>query len=152
MPGTHRIEVEGAFQTGTDELGVYAWIRVDPSVFSQIAVLKTAYWFSERFYLYLARTTDGALLVELRHKISPSTSNELTSACREFCNSVIDHEVRQQVLYETSAVRDSLIRKAFFDVQSPDAALKAQGNEAHVPQNHQSYRDDPRGIGLLPHP
>jgi His-Xaa-Ser system protein HxsD len=152
VPDTHRIEVEGALQTGTDELGVYAWIRVDPSVFSQIAVLKAAYWLSERFYLYLARTTDGALLVELRHKTSSGTSEELTSACREFCNSVLDQEVRQHVLHETSAVRDALIRKAFFDVQSPEAALKAQANEGYVPQEHQSFRDDPLGIGLPPQP
>jgi len=151
VPDTQRPEIEGALECGTDELGVYAWIRVDPSVFSQIAVLKTAYWFSERFYLYLARTADGHLLVELRHKTSGALE-ELASACREFCNSILDQEVRQHVLHETSAVRDALIRKAFFDVQSPEAALKAQANEGYVPQERQSFRDDPLGIGLPPQP
>ena len=146
MSDAQRTESDGALQCGADELGVYAWISVDPSVFSQIAVLKTAYWFSERFYLYLTRTADGRLRVELRHKTS-GTTDELESACREFCNSLLDQEVRQHVLHETSAVRDSLIRKAFFDVRNPEAALKARANEGYVPREDQSYRDDPLGIG-----
>ena len=146
MPDTPNSERGAALQFGTDELGVYARVCIDPSVFSQVSVLKTAYWFSDRFYLYLARTTDERLLVEFRQK-NLGTPEDLTSACREFCTSLVDHAVRQHVLTETSAVRDALIRKAFFDVQSPDASLKAQANERFVPRENQSYRDDPLSIG-----
>lgn len=139
-------ESDSALQCGTDELGVYAWICVDPSIFPQIAVLKTAYWFTERFYLYLSRSSDARLRVEIRHKTS-GTTDELASACREFCNSLLDQVVRLRVLQETSTVRDSLIRKAFFDVQDPAAAVAAQANESYVPREHQSYHDDPLRIG-----
>ena len=138
-------ESDHTLQSGIDELGVYAWVCVDPFVFPQVAVLKTAYWFTDRFYLYLSRTADGRLRIELRQKTAGDTE-ELVSACREFCNSLLDQTVRQQVLHETATVREALIRKAFFDVQNPEAAVAAQANEAHVPQKHQSYQDDPLGI------
>ncbi len=149
MDGPEGRRADTALQSGTDELGVYAWVSVDPSLFSQTVVFKTAYWFSERFYLYLSKAPDGRLLVELRHKTT-GTAEELTVACREFCNSLLDHAVRQQVLQETSATRDALIRKAFFDVRSPDAARQVQANEGSVPREGQSYREDPLGIGMRP--
>jgi His-Xaa-Ser system protein HxsD len=150
VPDTPNGESGVALQFGTDDLGVYARVCIDPSVFSQVSVLKTAYWFSDRFYLYLTRTTDGRFLVEFRQK-NVDTTEDLTAACREFCTGLIDYAVRQHVLTETSAVRDALIRKAFFDVQNADADRMAQANESFVPKEGQSYRDDPLKIGQRRH-
>jgi len=138
-------EHDGGLQYGTDSLGVYAWLCVDPVVFPQIAILKTAYWCTDRYYAYLARTADGKIRVELRHKTA-GTADELTTACREFCNHLLDQTVRHAVLQETAAVRDALVRKAFFDVQDPTAAEAAQANECYVPRPQDSYQADPLGI------
>jgi His-Xaa-Ser system protein HxsD len=142
--GTH-----DALRWATDELGVYACVSVDPAVYTKVAILKTAYWFTDKFYVYLSNGADGRILVELRSKVT-GTKEELLSACREFCNSVLDHSVRQHVIRETSGVRDSLVRKAFFEARSPEAAVKANGNEAFVPREGQGYRDDPLGLGQPP--
>ncbi len=138
-------ESEKGLGWGTDGLGVYAHVRVDPAIYNELAVLKTAYWFTDRFYVYLSKQADSTILIELRPKTTGS-EQDLVSACREFCNSLLDHSVRQQVIRETSAVRDSLIRKAFFEGSNPEAALKARGNESYVPGDGQTYRDDPLAI------
>ncbi|NTU72796.1 hypothetical protein HGB07_01315 [Candidatus Roizmanbacteria bacterium] len=81
--------------------------------------MKTAYWFTNEYFLYLCRGTNGIetnLFVEFRLK-EPAENEliRLENACREFSNRLIDQVVRQSVLTETSAFRDTLVKKAFFE-------------------------------------
>ncbi len=106
-------------QTGKDDLGVYVRIGIDPDFFSKAAILKTAYWFTDYFYLFIGKhRSSGLLEVEFRLKEGDSIDN-LKSACGDFLNRLLDQEVRQQVIFETKEVRDTLIKKAFFEVKSP---------------------------------
>lgn len=102
-----------------DDLGEYATISVDTRVFSEASILKTAYWLTDDYYIYLSRPhKDPAVLIlaELRQKESSENSrDDLEAACRKFCNNLIDQEVRQIVQLETSTLRDSLVKKAFFE-------------------------------------
>lgn len=107
-----------AFESGTDELGVYARVRVDPKVYSEYAILKTAYWFTDQYYLFISKSLDGDFSVEFRNKTGDSL-DALKAACGEFWNGVLDQEVRQKVLQETASVRDTLVKKAFFEAKSP---------------------------------
>lgn len=135
-----------AFKSGSDELGVFARVSVDPKVFSETAILKTAYWFTDQHYLFLAKNADtGFIDVEFRLKQGDSL-DKLKAACGEFWNNVLDQEVRQKVLGETSAVRDTLIKKAFFEAGAalPNGTVS---NESSLPQPGQTYHDDPLGAG-----
>lgn len=134
------------FSTGTDDLGTYVRISVDPKVYGETAVLKTAYWFTDQYYLFLANNRDTGLLdVELRLKHGDDIE-KLKAACGEFWNNLLDQAVRQRVLEETSAVRDTLLKKAFFEAKAPLPG-SATSNETHIPQPGQSYRDDPVKAG-----
>lgn len=135
-----------AFRCGSDELGVFAQTSVDPSVFSETAILKTAYWFTDEFFLFLAKNLGTGLLeVEFRLKEGDDTER-LKAACGAFSNHLLDQEVRQKVLSETAAVRDALIKKAFFDarIEAPSSTVC---NEANRPVAGQSYLDDPVQAG-----
>lgn len=98
----------------TDSLGEYAQVLIDRQLYGDAAIFKAAYWFTDRFYVYLQSASDDRLILELRSKSLPQ-SHDLRAACAEFCNSLIDFRVRGIVLNETSAVRDALITKAFME-------------------------------------
>jgi His-Xaa-Ser system protein HxsD len=99
---------------GTDTLGEYAQVLIDRDLYGDTAIFKTAYWFTDRFYIFLDSTPDKRLSVELRPKVaSPPTS--LQAACAEFCNSLVDFRVRGMILNETQAVREALVTKAFME-------------------------------------
>jgi His-Xaa-Ser system protein HxsD len=99
---------------GTDTLGEYAHVLIDRAIYGDTAIFKTAYWFTDRFYVFLDNTPDNRLAVELRPKVS-SPSTDLQTACAEFCNSLVDFRVRTMVLNETKGVREALVTKAFME-------------------------------------
>jgi His-Xaa-Ser system protein HxsD len=135
-----------AFHSGTDELGVYARVSIDPNIFSDTAIFKTAYWFTDQYYLFLSKQIDTGLLdVEFRLKDGTSIDN-LKIACGEFCNNLLDQEIRQKVLKETMVVRDTLVKKAFFEAKAPLPA-KIISDESHLPSSMQSYQEDPVRAG-----
>ena len=108
-----------AFSSGADELGIFARISVDPNVFSEVSILKTAYWFTDHQYLFIAKNLEtGMFDVEFRPKEGESL-DKLKHACGDFWNGVLDQEVRQKVIRETANVRDTLIKKAFFEAKAP---------------------------------
>ena len=98
----------------TDSLGEYAQVQIDRQLYGDTAIFKTAYWFTDRFYVFLESTPENHLIIELRPKVSPQQI-DLRVACAEFCNSLVDFRVRGVVLSETSAVRNALVTKAFME-------------------------------------
>ena len=98
----------------TDALGDYAVVSIDRQLYSDTAIFKTAYWFTDRFYVFVDPTPDNRISVELRPKAT-SLHADLQASCGEFCNSLLDFRVRGLVLSETSAVREALVAKAFME-------------------------------------
>ena len=108
-----------AFRAGADELGVFASTSVDPKVFSYTAIFKTAYWFTDQYYVYFSEDRNTGLLnVELRLK-QGDDAERLKAACGEFWNKLLDYQVRETVLAQTSSIRDTLVKKAFFEAKAP---------------------------------
>lgn len=135
-----------AFQSGSDALGVFARVSIDPKVFSEIAILKAVYWFTDQHYIFVTKNLDTGLFeIEFRLKQGDSL-DKLKAVCYEFWNNVLDQEVRQKVLSETTEIRDTLIKKAFFDARAllPKSAIS---DESRLPQSGQSYNDDPVRAG-----
>lgn len=97
-----------------DELGRFAELTIHDSVYDRVAVYKTAYWFTDRHYVFL-RPHDKGLVVELRLKRPMATPGDVAAVAGDFANRLLDQQVRQQVLAETAEVRDGLIQKAFFE-------------------------------------
>jgi His-Xaa-Ser system protein HxsD len=122
-----------AFRAGSDELGVFALASVDPHVFPNTVLFKTAYWFTDHYYLRLAREPSGNIAVEFRPKQGDDIE-ALKAACGEFGNKLLDYVVREKVLAQTSVVRDTLVKKAFFEAKAPlpacgvadESALRAE--------------------------
>lgn len=95
-----------------DVFGDCAKITVDKELYSEAAIFKAAYWFTDRYYLFLEPTPNGEIAIEIRGKAT-MTADDLKAAASEFCNSLIDFRVRERVMQQTATIRDALVVRAF---------------------------------------
>jgi len=113
-----------------DALGDHSSISIDPALYSEAAIYKAAYWFTDRYYVFLDRAPEGRIVVELRAK--EAGGGDLRAACAEFCNALIDFRVRDIVAKETMPIREALVTKAFME-GVPQAGLQgAKSDERHL--------------------
>jgi His-Xaa-Ser system protein HxsD len=95
-----------------------ATIRLDPRFYSREAVLRACYWYTNVAYVHVPESPDDKLTVSIKLKQrlptlerpAPISIDELVG---EFCNSLVDFELRRQVEAETAPVRQLIVAKAF---------------------------------------
>ncbi len=95
-----------------------ATIYLDPRIYSQEAVLKACYWSTGIAYVRLPESPDNRFVIHIELKqLVPSLANPKPIAIqefvKEFCNSLLDFELRRQVEVETAQVRQLIVAKAF---------------------------------------
>lgn len=86
------------------------------SVYSRDAILRTAYWFTDRCYLFITRPGPDLFRVQFKTKglKTPNTVPEpLEDIAGEFLNSLLDHQLRQDIEAQTGQIRELLVAKAF---------------------------------------
>ena len=95
-----------------------ARVCLDSSFYSREAVLRACYWYTDVAYIQVPESDPGKLTVsiKLKHQ-TPSLDNpkptNLEQLVGEFCNSVLDFELRRQIEKETAPVRQLILAKAF---------------------------------------
>jgi His-Xaa-Ser system protein HxsD len=95
-----------------------ATIRLDPRVYSKEALLRACYWHSGTAYIQIPESPDPGIVVHITLKQqAPSLENPKPSSISrlvgEFCNSVLDFELRRQIEAETAPIRQLILAKAF---------------------------------------
>ena len=86
-------------------------LEVDGRVYSKAALLQACYWFTDRAYLLVACPAEGRYEVLVRAK--PGSPLAAESIAGELSNSLLDFELRQQVIRETGRIRELIFAKAF---------------------------------------
>ena len=113
-------------------------LEFDTSLYRTRAVQKAAYKFGDRLHFHMHTCgADGVEPRRLRITLSLRQDGDLDFLAGEFCNEVLDQELREVVAEETRPLRDILMAQAF----SAAALLDAEGDEG-------DYRQDPKGIRL----
>lgn len=142
------VDEQAGVHIENDLLGSAASILVDTSVYAETDVFKAAYWYTDRYYLFLSRNLKEAkyIRIEIRQK-KESDSCHLDAACREFCNALIDYRVRRIILSETRDIRDALLRKAFGEGRNHLDPEKLGLDESHIPDPEQNFLEDKLNIG-----
>ena len=136
-------------RANSDELGTFALLEVDTSIYSQVAILRTAYWFTENFFLFLSPgPSEGTVYIELRSKGNPNDIS-LEKSLWEFCNSLLDHQVRQDVIQETGGIRDVIIRKAFSEGHKHADPNNLDSDESNIPTEEHDFKNDQLDVGHL---
>ena len=92
---------------------------LEPRIYSRESILRASYWFTDIAFIQISpSSTDDRICVEVRLKQSKPTlispeCPRLEDVVGEFCNSLLDFELRRQVEAETAAVRQLVLAKAF---------------------------------------
>ena len=113
-------------------------IDLNESVYSRDAVLRTAYWFTDRCYLYISRPGPDLLRVQFKSKglnKSNTVAETLEDIAGEFLNSLLDHQLRHDIESQTGQIRELLVAKAFAEAgvleDIPPGEVADPVDEAH---------------------
>jgi His-Xaa-Ser system protein HxsD len=95
-----------------------ATVCLDPRIYSREAILKTCYWFTDLAYIQIPESPDGRIAIQIRLKQTVPTLEEpqlpgIEEFIGEFCNSLLDFELRRQVESETGSLKQLILAKAF---------------------------------------
>jgi len=88
---------------------------VDERVYSVEAVLRTAYWFTDRAYLFISKPGEYTLRVHLKIKpvsLEAPRQESVSDLAGEFGNALLDNQLREAVEKRTGKIRELLVMKA----------------------------------------
>ena len=107
-------------------------VAFDPSVYRLTAIKKAAHKFGNLFFILIRTSTGGRVEAVLKAK---ATLADPMRVAGEFCNEVLDQDLREIIAQDTQAVRDLILAHAF----SKTALLSTESEGA-------DYHNDPLGI------
>jgi His-Xaa-Ser system protein HxsD len=88
---------------------------VDQRVYSVEAVLRTAYWFTDRAYIFISTPAEHTLRVHLKTKpvtLEAPHQESIDEIAGEFSNALLDNQLRESVEERTGKIRELLVAKA----------------------------------------
>ena len=106
---------------------------INTRVYSLVAIFRTCYIFTNRCYLYLSPEGDSEIKIQIKAK---TVGTDLNQVGGDFCNELINQEVRQNLAKETGKIRELIVAQAF-----------AEGNLLDDTKESGSFQSDPRAIG-----
>jgi His-Xaa-Ser system protein HxsD len=110
-------------------------LEIDTTVYELSAIFRACYLFTDRCYLFLARCDEDPrwLVIALSSK---SSEGDLSAAAGDFCNELVDQQLRETLTKETKPLREMIVAQAF-----------AEGNLLDPLRDEGDYGEDPLGIG-----
>jgi His-Xaa-Ser system protein HxsD len=95
-----------------------AVLHLDSRIYTREAIIRTCYSYTNVAFLHCPESSDGRLHVHVTLKQTTPTLESprpltLPDFVREFCNSLLDFELRRQVEAETGQIRQLVLAKAF---------------------------------------
>ena len=90
-------------------------LEVDERIYSVAAVLRAAYWFTDRAYLFISALGDNSLRIQIKPKppsLEHPTQVSLEDLAGELGNALLDHQLREIIEERTGKIRELLVTKA----------------------------------------
>src|SRR5260221_6887034 len=111
-------------------------LEVALSVYSTAAVLRAAYKFTDRCYIFLAPGDTPGTLVAVMAPKKPHSAEAVETLVGEFANEALDQRVRESLAREFGPIQSLIAAQAF-----------SEGNLLDPERDEADYRADPRGVG-----
>lgn len=99
----------------TDVAGNIITLTVDDRIYSVAALLRTAYWFTDRAYVFVSTGGEHALKVHIKTKpptLESPARHSLADIAGEFGNALLDHQLREEIEERTGKIRELLVLRA----------------------------------------
>jgi len=91
-------------------------LELNKDIYKPEAIRATSYKFTDRCYIKIDEPENGRIQVYFNHKQSHDIPIE--QLAKEFCNELIDQQVRLDIEQRFSDIRDAIVKKAFSSIQS----------------------------------
>jgi His-Xaa-Ser system protein HxsD len=91
-------------------------VDVDETIYTRATVLRAAYWFTDRCFLFITRPASGRLAVHIKAKpptLEQPAPENLEAVAGEFTNALLEYQLRQDIEAQTGKIRELLVAKAF---------------------------------------
>jgi len=112
---------------------------VDERVYSVEALLRTAYWFTDRAYLFISKPTEHTLRVHLKAKpatLESPKSVAIGEIAGEFSNALLDNQLREGIEERTGKIRELLVMKAMAEAGVLEDPPPGSPNDPVADQQH----------------
>ncbi|OAT19767.1 hypothetical protein M979_1079 [Buttiauxella noackiae ATCC 51607] len=106
-----------------NELGQYVALVLDKAIYSDRAIMKTCYVFTDRYYIHVTSLSAEQYQIYFYSKAEIAKNTQMESLpIQHFLEELNDNQLRQILLAETQVVHEEIVRKAF----SPAAQLASR--------------------------
>jgi His-Xaa-Ser system protein HxsD len=98
-------------------------INVDERVYSVSALLRAAYWFTDRAYVFVSKPNEHSLQVQIKAKpptLEAPSRVSLPDIAGEFGNALLDYQLREVIEERTGKIRELIITKALGEANLMD--------------------------------
>ena len=89
-------------------------LKVDKSLYCQEAILAATYKFTDTYYIHVTSVDSNNYGVYVTPK---NSENDAKSVINEFCNELIDQQIRHTLEQSNNSIKALIIKKAFFPFQ-----------------------------------
>lgn len=116
----------------SDLSGDIITLTVDEQVYSTTALLRAAYWFTDRAYIFISRPTDQSFCVHIKAKppsLEAPAAVSLQDIAGEFGNALLDYQLREIIEERTGNVRDLIVAKALGEAGLRNDAPPGSAND-----------------------
>jgi len=110
-------------------------LDLDTNLYALPSIFRACYKFTDRCYIFLTREIPrpSSVIVTLSTKLS---GGEIDAVLGDFCNELIDQQIREDLSLEAGALREMIVAQAF-----------SEGNLLDPQRDDGDYEEDPLGIG-----
>ena len=91
-------------------------LEIDKTIYNAEAVLNASCKFTDRCYIHQEPASENIINVYFQEK--ENNSMALDKIANEFCNELIDQQIRINVEKEYGSIRDMIVKKAFSPITS----------------------------------
>lgn len=109
-------------------------VGFDPAVYRVSAIKKATYKFGDRFHALIRTLDNGVIEVTLKAKLHLDDAQFMAG---EYCNEVLDQELREEIADNTQGIRNLLLAHAFSKTSLLNADLETE-----------DYHAGPLNVGL----
>lgn len=112
---------------------------IKEELYSRAAILKAAYVFADRAYIYLDVPCSGEISIRFRAK---RNEDDLEDIEGEFMNELLQYVLRLQLAQDNQKIREQIIEQALFASLGKEERILNKQNEKF------EFEDDPLGIAI----
>ena len=105
----------------TDQEDGSILVELSKEIYHRDAVLKAGAKFSNDFYVHVSPTSEYCVGVIFKAK--PNIKADLKSVALNFCNEVLDQQIREDLLKSNGHIRDIIYEHAFSPIRDIENAL-----------------------------